>query len=123
MSMKDLIEAWIIIWGLSYIITAIVAPNISEVDPITYGFLGIVIISILVLAHFAQFQISRECLGIAFLALSITMVCGAVVSWTGAGLWNVPFPNKELFQVSMALADFLSAVFMMLLAIDLFNQK
>jgi hypothetical protein len=46
------------------------------------------------------------------------MTFGGVASWTGLVQWNVPFVNVELFQVSMAFADLLSAVFMFVIAIE-----
>ena len=49
--------------------------------------------------------------------LGLVEVYGGIASWCGLGIWNVPFPNIELFQVSMAFADLLSAVFLFYLAI------
>ena len=102
-------------WGISYIITAIVAPSISDAPAIFYGILGAFIIIMVFLMHF----IRGRPVTIAFFALGIMMTYGGVVSWTGAGLWNVPFPNKDLFQISMAFADMLSAVFLFLLGIEM----
>jgi len=115
MNLKDLAEAWTIMWGISYIITALVAPSISEVPAFAYGVLGVFIIVMVFLMHF----IHGRPVTVVFFALGIMMTYGGVVSWTGAGLWNVPFPNKELFQVSMAFADMISAVFLFLLGIEI----
>ena len=119
MNLKDLAEAWTIMWGLSYIIVALVAPSISEAPPIGYGLLGIVILWMVFLMYVAYDKLGYRILAGAFFALGVAMVYGGVVSWTGAGLWNVSFPNKELFQVSMAFADLLSAVFMFMLGLDM----
>jgi len=54
----------------------------------------------------------------ALFILAVFEVWGGVVSWTGIVLWQVPFPNKEFFQVSMAFADLLSATFMFTLCLS-----
>ena len=122
MVLKDLAEAWIIMWGISYIITAIVAPSISDAPAILYGVLGAFILFMVLLKHLAYDKFGYRILAGAFFGLGIAMVYGFVVSWSGAGLWNVPFPNKELFQVSMAFADMLSAVFLFLLGIEMVRK-
>lgn len=119
MDLKDLAEAWTIMWGVSYIMTALVAPSISEVPALGYGVLGFFILFMVFLAHIAYDKFGYNVLAGAFFALGIAMVYGGVVSWTGAGLWNVPFPNKELFQISMAFADMLAGMFMFMLAIEM----
>lgn len=119
MALKDLAEAWTIMWGTSYIITALVAPSISDAPAFFYGTLGAFILCMVFLTHQAYTKFGYQVLAGAYFALGIMMVYGFVVSWTGAGLWNVPFPNKELFQVSMAFADMLSAVFLFLLGIEM----
>lgn len=119
MNLKDLAEAWTIMWGISYIITALVAPSISEVPAVGYGVLGAFIIFMVVFMHLANDKFGYRIMAGVFFALGIAMTYGGVVSWTGAGLWNIPFPNKELFQISMAFADMLSAVFLFLLSIEM----
>jgi len=119
MNLKDLAEAWTIMWGISYIITALVAPSISDAPAIFYGALGAFILFMVFFIHLAYDKLGYHIMTGAFFALGIAMTYGGVVSWTGAGLWNVPFPNKELFQVSMAFADMLSAVFLFLLGIEI----
>jgi hypothetical protein len=122
MDLKDLAEAWTIMWGLSYIMVALVAPSISEVPALGYGVLGFFILFMAFLTHIAYDKFGYDVLAGAFFALGIAMVYGGVVSWTGTGLWNIPFPNKELFQVSMAFADLLSAVFMFMLGLELVRK-
>jgi len=119
MNLKDLAEAWTIMWGLSYIITSLVAPRISEVPQIGYGVLGAFILFMVLLIHLADDKLGYHILAGVFFALGVAMIYGGVVSWTGVGLWNVPFPNKELFQVSMAFADLLSAVFLFILGLEM----
>ena len=119
MNLKDLAEAWTIMWGISYIITALVAPSISEAPAFAYGVLGAFILFTVFLMHLAYDKLGYHIMAGAFFALGITMTYGSVVSWTGAGLWNVPFPNKDLFQISMAFADMLSAVYLFLLGIEM----
>jgi len=119
MNLKDLAEAWTIMWGISYIITALVAPSISDTPAILYGWLGALILFMVLMMHLAYDKVGYRIVAIVFFALGIMMTYGGVVSWTGAGLWNVPFPNKDLFQVSMAFVDMLSAVFLFLLGIEM----
>jgi hypothetical protein len=119
MDLKDLAEAWIIMWGVSYIAVALIAPSISDVSPVGYGVLGGFILFCVFMKHIAYDRLGYLVMAGAFFALGIAETYGGVVSWTGAGLWNVPFPNKELFQVSMAFADMLSAVFLFLLSFEM----
>ena len=119
MNLKDLAEALTIMWGTSYIMTALVAPSISDAPAILYGALGALILFMILMMHLAYDKLGYRIVAVVFFALGILMTYGGVVSWTGAGLWNVPFPNKDLFQISMAFADMLSAVFLFLLGIEM----
>jgi len=139
--MRDVLNrfavAWLLAFGISYIATAIFAPGIAG-DPvqgmIVYTVLGLVILAAVALRTFTESQevsvsLRKEVkmdirvmspiqnLGRVLLAvLGVIEVVGCVTSWSGVAVWNVPFPNKELFQMSMAFLDMLSAVFMFLLA-------
>lgn len=119
MNLKDLAEAWIIMWGISYIVVALVAPSISNVPAVGYGLLGFFILLCILLMHVAYDAFGYHVMAGAFFALGIAMTYAGVVSWSGAGLWNVPFPNKEMFQISMAFADLLAGVFLFMLSIEM----
>jgi hypothetical protein len=122
--LKDFAEAWTIMWGLSYIMVALVAPKISGAsDALSYAILGGFILFAILLSEIADDQFGYYIVGGILSFLGGAEVFGGVASWSGVAQWNVPFPNKEIFQVSMAFADLLSAVFLILLAIDLFKKK
>jgi len=122
-------------WTISYLAVAIVSPGIAG-DSLTgyvlYATIGMLLFIALGLYIIEEPKVEPLPEGlqrriyvhkyknygraILFL-LAVFEVFGGVASWTGASIWNVPFPNKELFQVSMAFADLLSAVFMLYLAV------
>jgi hypothetical protein len=123
LNLSDLAEAWIVLWGISYILTAVLTPNISKASPFLYGALGAFILFIVVLNHVAYDNLGYYIVAALFLAMALSMVYGAIVSWTGLGLWNVPFPSKEPFQISMAVFDMISALFMYLTAQKTFRKR
>lgn len=65
---------------------------------------------------FCHDRFRRVIIRMMFFVQGVLMVYGGVASWTGLAVWNVPF-NLEMFQVSMAFADLLGAVFLFVLAI------
>lgn len=105
-------------WGLAYIITALIAPWVGDsdigVNAIIFAGLGAWTLLSLVALYSNRPLVGR----ISLFSLGVAEVFGGIASWVGIGIWNVPFPNKELFQVSMAFADLISAVFMFILAIE-----
>lgn len=114
-------------WAFAYIVTALVAPWVGGLDIginiILFAGLGAwMLLSLGLYSHkdkILPYDTIPKSLGRAFLfILALIEVFGGITSWCGIGVWNVPFPNKELFAVSMAFADLLSAVFMFYLAID-----
>ena len=110
--LKLLATAWLVMWGLSYIVTALSAPWIAGYNingALLYTILGALILSALLFHSLDRFHTFVRVL--FFILGSLTVVAG-VRSWTGLTVWNVPFENLALFQVSMASADMLSAVFM-----------
>lgn len=115
-TLKVVSNAWLIAWALAYLATAIFAPGIGG-DVLTgillYGLVGIGILACLALFR-AQNTDLRNLGMVLLFVLAAFSVFGAVASWSGLALWNVPFQNKELFQVTMGLMDFLAAVFMLI---------
>ncbi len=108
--------AWCLMWGLSYLIVAVATPWISDVSNIIYASLGAWILLSLALLHLVHNRVGQIIIRVNFFAQGVLMVYGGVTSWTGLAVWNVPF-NPEMFQVSMAFADLLAAVFLFVLAI------
>lgn len=109
--------AWCLMWGLCYVVVAVVAPWISDLSNLVYAFLGAWILLSLALSHFAKNRLGHTIVRVMFFVQGALMVYGGVGSWTGLAVWNVPFNNPEMFQVSMAFADLLGAVFLFVLAI------
>ena len=118
MDLKTLAISWTLMWGLTYIIVAFVAPNIALDTPaLFYAFLGAVFLFSLAMRYIVSNKLGRIFVRCAFFSLGVFEVIGGVMSWTGVGLWNVPFADVALFQISMAFADLISAVFLFVLAI------
>ena len=109
-------------WAFAYIVTALFAPWVGDLDAFAnfaiYLFLGCWIVFTLLLSALVSDMLGQRIVRCLWFVLGLVEVFGGITSWAGLGIWNVPFPNKELFQVSMAFADLLSAVFMFYLAID-----
>jgi hypothetical protein len=122
LSLTDLAEAWIVLWGISYLITAAIAPHISDTPPFIYGILGFLLLFFMALRYLAYDNLGYYAVSTLFFAMSLLMVYSAVASWTGLGLWNVPFPSKEPFQISMAFLDMFSAIFLYLLAKETYRK-
>lgn len=115
-NLKNVTNAWLIAWALAYIITAIFAPGIAGnvwTGTILYATMGTLIIVSLALFRAQNTDLRNGGMVLLF-ALAAFSVYGAVASWTGLFVWNVPFPAKEVFQVTMGLMDFLGAVFMLI---------
>lgn len=110
-----------LMWGLSYIAVAIMAPGISGSDAIDNrvfcAALGIwVLASVLVFLKSGNMAMNTVYYRASFAVLAIVMVFAGVASWAGTAMWNVPYQNG-LAQVSMAFADLISAVFMFYLVL------
>lgn len=119
-SLKSFATFWTLMWGISYIIVAIIAPTIVDFQYATglYIALGLSILVGLFNLFLLDNPINHAIARIMFILLGILMVFGGICSWAGLTTWNIPFDNKGLFQVSMAFADLLSAVFMFIVALD-----
>jgi hypothetical protein len=118
-NLKKFAVSWIVMWALSYIVVALVAPQVSDVSPIVYGLLGAGLLVMSILTVLQEWNTQNDMfgflLGLAYFSVAVLMVYGGVTSWTGISIWNVPFEAKEVFQVSMAFADFIAAAFMLYL--------
>lgn len=111
--------AWTTMWGISYIITASIASPISLDTPsLFYAVIGVTILIGVDAKLLANDIIGYAAVSFLFIVLACLMVYGGVASWAGLSMWNVPFVNLELFQVSMAFADFIAAAFMFVIAFD-----
>jgi len=110
---------YLLMWGLAYTVTAIVAPGIGG-DPsqavVLYSGLGIAIVVSVALRSTDYAWHGIRISGPPLFILAVIEVFGGILSWTGVSIWNVPFQNIELFQVSMAFADLVSAVLMFYLS-------
>jgi len=118
--LEKLVVAWLIMWGLSYIFTALMAPWIAGMGfqgGLLYCVLGALILFALLCNYLAHDELGYTVVSILFIILGMVMVYSGVASWTGLVIWNIPFSNIEIFQVSMAFANLLSAVFMFVMAI------
>jgi hypothetical protein len=114
-NLKNVANSWLIAWALAYLFTAIFAPGLSGdvlTGEILYGVIGIALLVSVALLHTKALILHK--LGvIVLLIVAAFSVYGAIASWSGLFVWNVPFANKEVFQVTMGLMDFLGAFFML----------
>lgn len=111
-------------WGIAHIIAAIVAPDLllsSDLPDVPTVLVGVLILVPTIFYYCVpanKNRIVNVLSRIALLLVGGLMVYGGIISWTGLVIWNVPFPNLEPFQVSMAFADLIAGVFMFVLAIE-----
>lgn len=113
--------AWLLMWAFSYLAVAMMAPwiggddqNLSiEIYALMYVW---IVVTLTAYAHEPKLRTASR---ISLYIMGIVSTFAGIASWTGVAVWNVPFANKELFQISMAFADLISAVFMFLLALDI----
>ncbi len=110
---------WTLMWGLAYFATGLFTPEImgssTLIGFLTCDVLGGAIIFALELRQLSSSW--RTLARVMLVILALVEISGGILSWSGASLWNIPFANKEIFQVSMAFADLVSAVFMLYLAV------
>lgn len=124
MKFRDVAVAWNVMWALTYVFVAVLAPTISTMPAWTYALLGVLLLFFVLVQYLATNAVGRNLSAIGLIALSLLMAYGGVDSFTAAtGFWNVPFANLELFHVSMALADLLSAFFLFGNAIALIKNE
>jgi hypothetical protein len=120
MTLKTLIFSWNVMWALSYLIVAAVAPNIEgttlqgQLIFVPYG-LALLAATLLSTLTTGKKQTAGRA---ALIILASLSVYSGVASWSGAAAWNIPFADKAPFQVSMALLDLVGAASMLYLAFD-----
>jgi hypothetical protein len=119
---KQLAIAWNLMWALSYLVVAFVAPGIGGnpvwLSTVVFLVFGIALLSATVMTSWAKYNATRTVGRIMLVILAVISVYSGIASWTGVALWIVPFADKALFQVSMAFADLIGAAFMLDLALE-----
>ena len=114
-------SAWLFMWALSYLAVAVLAPDIgggAAWDWLIFVAFGIFLIVGTIFANWSSLRYTNVAGRIILFVLAVISVGSGIASWTGLQTWLVPFANKEIFQVSMAFADLISATFMIALALD-----
>jgi hypothetical protein len=116
--------AWLVMWAISYITVAFVSPQIQPATPFwVFLLIGVTMLSAIMLSLFAKKRIAKLCIAFVLSIFGIGEVCCGVASWVGKILWNVPFANIELFQVSMAFLDVISAAFLFYYVMELMSDS
>jgi hypothetical protein len=125
---NKMVFSYLIVWALAYIFTAIFAPGISGdvlFGTIVYLLIGIALLLSLWLVGMPITGLnhtSHRIGQVMLLILGAISIYAAITSWSGVAIWNVPFVNKELFQVSMAAGNLIAAVLMFYIGILSFDQ-
>ncbi|MEF8848202.1 MAG: hypothetical protein V5A68_03625 [Candidatus Thermoplasmatota archaeon] len=102
----DDMDAVILVWGLSYFVTAVIKPGLfADLNPLI-STAGMCILGVLLITS-VFLNVS-----LLYFLLSIRAIYGFVSSWTGMTKWNVPY-GQGLALVSMALVEFIIASILM----------
>lgn len=128
-NLKSFALMWVLMWATTYIAVAFIAPTVGGTFNNIYMCLYGVLLTLCVVGQFLvngkhvnvfrNFEIflSRAS-KIGLFVFAIAEVIAGVMSWTGALRWNLPFPNTEIFQVSMAFMDLVAATLMFVVVFD-----
>ena len=116
----DYTKSWLLMWSLTYIICAILKPNIFQNLPPMWS--GIVMLAfgayMLIGLFFRKILAGR----IILFTSGVLETISGVASWTGIIHYNVPFVDKAMFNLTMSGFDLLSAIFLFSLA-NIFRDK
>lgn len=97
--------AIILSWGIIYIASSLLCPEIGLGGfPILFAIGVVMVLSLLIEKLYPKAS------NIIFLFLGISEAFGAVASWSGVIKWNIGQPNPQSYQISMAFMDFVASV-------------
>ena len=120
--MRKFALAWLMMWALSYLVVAFVAPGVgggsTVEDIIEFLAFGAALMAATLVVGFYPGKKVKLVGKLCLCVLAVLSVYSGVASFTGVALWVVPFANKEVFQVSMAFLDLLGAAVMLRLALE-----
>jgi len=98
-------DSVILSWGVAYLACSVIKPDIG-LDKAVMLAVGGLMIAPLILQD-ALPKLSK----VLFFIMGCFEAVGVVASWTSFIVWNVPvYGNRALFQVSMAVMDWVAAV-------------
>ena len=111
---KSFIFSWILMWSISYIICGVVSPEIFSGVPRSFAMLFLLGYGLSML-----FGLLLNLKPLLF-AIGIGEVIAGIASWVGLFVWSVPWLQgyDPLAQISMAVLDLLSAVFLFTYSFD-----
>ena len=118
MSARTISEAWILMWASTYLFCAFLKPDLFEGVAPLHGALMMLTIGALLIAGLVLTRRRKPIGRLVLFIMGIFESMGGVASWTGIIGWNVPFADKAAFNVSMAFADILAAVFLLHRALE-----
>lgn len=116
--MRKIVDAWILMWGLVYLVCAVIKPDIFEGWPSIYGFISMASIGTLMIVGLVFGNTTKG--KIILFAMGVLESIGGIASWCGAIMWNVPFQDKAIFNVSMSFFDFIGAVALFTKSLEVF---
>ena len=119
--MIDVVDSYILMWGLSYPTCALLKPDLIKSLPFkgdltttesVAALLGVGG-TILTAFVFRTHPVGRAIL----VAMGVAETFGGWASWCNKTQWNVPFEDKAPFQISMGVLDLISAIALFLKAL------
>lgn len=116
-------DSWILMWGIAYLACAIVAPDIFLDLPVLISRLTLITVGTIMICGLI-FANNRDIFGqpvsqsiakvgrVILFVMGVEETFGGILSFSGQIMWNVPFADKALFNVSMAFAELVTAMFL-----------
>jgi hypothetical protein len=136
--MKKFVVSWLVMWALSYLCVAVVAPGVGGppvwASAVEFLGFGVALLAATVFVAWGEFYLKQTLVPntaagseaaknlmvigkITLGVLAVLSVYSGIASFTGVFIWVVPYADKAVTQVSMAFLDLVGAAAMIYLAL------
>ena len=120
--MKKFVVSWLLMWALSYLVVAVVAPGVGGppvwLDIVEYLGTGAALMAATLIIGYYPGESVKVIARAALVVLAVISVYSGIGSFAGVFIWVVPYADKAVTQVSMAFLDLVGAAAMIYLALD-----
>ncbi|MBA7468139.1 hypothetical protein ES707_03380 [subsurface metagenome] len=105
----NLVDSWILMWGLTYITASFIKPDLTksvfnhDVSKLGSAVIMFIVGSTILLSLYLNMSLLYVILGFSHSFMAVANFCGVL-------RWNIPWKNKGLPHLVMAILDATSAV-------------